>query len=263
VFGDAAAYDRFMGRWSQRLAPAFLDAVTEPEPSAVLDVGCGTGNLSMAAAGRWPSATVRGVDPSAAFVRAARERAVATRVSFEVGDAQNLPLPAGIVDVSLACLVLNFVPEPAGAVAEMCRVTRPGGTVAACVWDYADGMVMLHEMWDAAASVGLDAGDLDERRAPLGHRGALAGLLRDAGLRVVTDGAVVVEAGFSSFDDYWQPFLGGQGAGGRFVATLTEAERAVLRAELQRRLGAGPFDLPLRAWAAAATVPASVPSTAV
>ncbi len=257
VFGDAAAYERFMGRWSERLAPLFLDVVQVPGPAAVLDVGCGTGTLTRSAADRWPSARVIGVDSSAAYVRAARERGLPPRVRFEVGDAQDLPVAAGAVDVSLACLVLNFVADPSRAVAEMRRVTRPGGLVAACVWDYAEGMVMLHELWDAAAAVGLDAGDLDERRMPLGRRGALAALLGGAGLDVATDGEVVVAAHFASFEDYWSPFLGGQGSGGRFVASLPEDSRGVLRRELERRLGNGPFELPLRAWVAAATVPAS------
>ena len=257
MFGDAAAYERFMGRWSERLAPVFLDATGARDPSEVLDVGCGTGNLTRAAAQRWPSARVTGVDPSAAFVGAARERSPASAVRFELGDAQGLPLPDGAVDASFACLVLNFVPDSARAVAEMRRVTRPGGIVAACVWDYGGGMGMLRELWDAAASLHLDAGDLDERRMPLGQRHALARLLGDAGLEVVTDGEVVVKARFSSFDDYWDPFLGGQGSGGRFVTSLPEASRARLRDELHRRLGNSAFELPLRAWVAAAAVPAS------
>ena len=257
MFGDPAAYERFMGRWSARLAPAFLEEVGLGDPAAVVDVGCGTGNLALAVAERWPSARVTGVDPSTAFVLAARERAGSSPVRFEVGDAQDLPLPSGCFDASLACLVLNFVPNPSGALAEMSRVTRAGGTVAACVWDYSDGMSMLREMWDAVASVGLDAGHLDERRMPLGHAEALASLLTTAGLGAVTDGDVVVQAGFSSFDDYWDPFLGGQGAGGQFVASLAEEERTRVRDEVHGRLGDGPFVLPLRAWFARATVPGS------
>ena len=257
MFGDPAAYERFMGRWSARLAPAFLEEVGLGAPAAVVDVGCGTGNLALAVAERWPSARVTGVDPSAAFVRAARQRAGSSQVRFEVGDAQNLPLPGGSVDASLACLVLNFVPDPSRAVAEMSRVTRPGGTVAACVWDYSDGMSMLREMWDAVASVGLDAGHLAEGRMPLGHAGALASLLATAGLEGGTDGEVVVQAWFSSFDDYWDPFLGGQGAGGQFVASLSEGERTRLRDEVHGRLGNGPLVMPLRAWFARATVPES------
>ena len=257
MFGDAAAYERFMGRWSARLAPLFLDAVTVLEPSAALDVGCGTGNLARAVAQRWPSAQVTGVDPSAAFVAAARARTTESRVRFELGDAEDLPLADDAVDASWACLVLNFVPDPVRAVAEMRRVTRVGGIVAACVWDYGDGMRMLRELWEAAAALHLDAGGLDERRMPLGRRGALARLLAEGGLEVVSDDGVVVEARFDSFDDYWNPFLGGQGSGGRFVASLSEGSRAALRTELQRRLGGGPFGLPLRAWVAAAAVPAS------
>ena len=139
MFGDAAAYERFMGRWSARLAPAFLDELRMPDPQRVLDVGSGTGNLTRAVAERWPGCEVIGVDPSVAFVEAARKRAIGRggRVHFEVGSADALPLDDASVDAALALLVLTFVPDADRAVAQMRgspgRVAcwrRPCGTTA-------------------------------------------------------------------------------------------------------------------------------------
>jgi SAM-dependent methyltransferase len=250
VFGDAAAYERFMGRWSVRLAPVFLDAVGMSKPQRVLDLGSGTGNLTRAVAERWPGCEVVGVDPSPPFVEAARQAAadLAPRVRFEVAHAEQLPLGDGSVDAALALLVLNFVSDPDRALAELRRVVRPGGTLAAAVWDYGGRMEMLRRLWDAAARLDPSVVGQDEATMPLGRQGGLAELWRHSGLTDVEAGGVEVSTRFEDFDDYWEPFLAGQGPAGVYVTGLSDADRAALRAELAAGVGPGPFDLTATAW---------------
>ena len=256
VFGDAEAYERFMGRWSALVAPRFLDAVGPSAPRRVLDVGAGTGNLARAAADRWPAAEVLGVDPSPTFVASARARTgAARRLGFSMADATELPLAAGSTDVALALLVLNFVPDADRAVAEMRRVTRPGGVVAAAVWDYGDGMGMLRVLWDAASGLDPSVTGQDEGAMPLARADGLPALLRGGGLDEVEHGAIEVVTRFSSFDDYWEPFLLGTGPAGAYVSGLSDAGRSALRLRLAAELGNGPFELPARAWWARGTVP--------
>lgn len=261
MFDDAAAYERFMGRWSALLAPRLLDVVALAEPRLVLDVGSGTGNLARAVAERWPRCEVVGVDPSAAFVAAARERSAGGgRVRFEVGDALDLPVGTGTVDASLALLVLNFVPDADRAVAQMRRVTRPGGVLGAAVWDYGGGMSMLRVLWDSAARLDPTVAGQDEATMPLGRPGGLAELWARAGLEGVEHGALDVRRRFTSFADYWEPFLLGQGPAGVYVSGLPDAGRAALRAELASRLGPGPFDLTARAWWVRGRAPVESPA---
>lgn len=256
MFDDAAAYERFMGRWSVLLAPRFLDAARLGAPRAVLDVGTGTGNLARAVAHRWPECEVLGVDPSPAFITAAREHpAGGGRVRFELGDALDLPLPDRSVDAALALLVLTFVPDAERAVAEMARVTRPGGVLAAVLWDYGRGMSMVRVLWDAAARLDPTVAGQDEGVVPLARPGGLADLWRRTGVDGVEDGALEVTRRFASFDDYWMPFLGGQGPAGAYVAGLPDAGRAALRAAVADELGPGPFELTSRAWWVRGTVP--------
>lgn len=263
MFGDPAAYERFMGRWSVLLAPAFLDAVgldRSGPPSRVVDVGSGTGHLARAVAERWPGSEVVGVDPAAGFVEAARARAEAEgnahRVRFEPGEAGALPLDDGCVDAAVALLVLNFVPDPDRAMAEMCRVTGPGGVVAAAVWDYGRGMGMLRALWDAATRLDPAAVGQDEATMPLGRPGGLTDLWRRSGLSHVDDGAVEVRREYATFDDYWEPFLHGTGPAGVYVTGLSDAGRTALRAELLADLGPGPIGLTSRAWWVRGTVAA-------
>ena len=262
VFGDAQAYERFMGRWSMLLAPALLDVVRVDAwraPGRVLDVGSGTGHLARAVADRWPECEVVGVDPAPGFVEAARARADAEgeahRIRFEHGEAGALPLDDDSVDAALALLVLNFVPDPERAMAEMLRVTRPAGVLAAAVWDYGGGMGMLRALWDAAVRLDPLVSGQDEATMPLGRPGGLADLWHRAGLAEVDDGALEVHRRFASFDDYWEPFLEGTGPAGAYVRGLSDAGRAALRAEVRADLGPGPFGLTCRAWWVRGTVP--------
>ena len=258
LFADSNPYERFMGRWSRLLAAQFTQFVAIGQRDSVLDVGCGIGSLSLTIADAFPSARVTGIDPSAAFVADAQKRGRDDRVQFMVGDAQALQFADATFDKTVSQLVLNFVPAREKALDEMIRVTRPGGVVAAAVWDYGDGMRMLRVFWDEACALDPALAARDERDMPLCKRGELAALWRARRFRDVEDRPIVVDLAFSSFDDYWVPFLGGQGPAGAYVVSLSEPRRAVLEARLRDRLLSsredGPFVLPARAWAVKGTV---------
>ena len=259
MFVESDAYERFMGRWSRRLAPLLVTFASVREGDSVLDVGSGTGALTFAILEAAPSARVTGVDPSLAYVRYAQARTPGDRVRFQVGDAQALALPGATFDRTASLLVMNFIPDPAKALREMIRVTRPRGVVAAAVWDYGDGMEMLRVFWDEAVALEPGAAARHERTMPLCRRGELVALWRAGGLLHVAEEPIDIELSFTSFDDYWSPFLGGQGPAGAYVASLSAGTRAVLEARLRARLGTRgdtPFTLRARAWAVKGVVAA-------
>jgi SAM-dependent methyltransferase len=245
MFSESDGYQRFMGRWSRRLAPLFVTFAGITEGDRVLDVGSGTGAVAAAAASIG-SVRVTGIEPSTAFVVYAREH-VGGR--FEVGDALALPFSDDAFDRALSMLVLNFVPDPAAALQQMIRVTRPGGVVASAVWDYGDGMQMLRTFWDAAVALDPDAAPRDERHMPLCTHGALAELWRMHGLQDVDEQPLTIEMKFASFDDYWQPFLCGQGPAGGYVSSLAESARHALESRLHERMADAGLTLRARAWA--------------
>jgi SAM-dependent methyltransferase len=245
MFSESDGYERFMGRWSRRLAPLFVTFAGVTEGDRVLDVGSGTGALAVAAAAI-ESVQVTGIEPSPAYVRYAREH---TDGRFEVGDVLAPPFSDDSFDRTLSVLVLNFVSDSAAALHQMIRVTRTGGVVAAAVWDYGDGMQMLRTFWDAAVALDPDAAPRDERHMPLCTRGALADLWRTHGLREVDEQPLTVEMAFTSFDDYWQPFLDGQGPAGVYVSSLPESARHALESRLREQLADEGFTLCARAWA--------------
>ena len=250
--GDA--YERYMGRWSRAVARGFVAWLALPPGLRWLDAGCGTGALGGAVATGADPAEVVGVDPAEAFVARAE---AGPRATFAVGDATALAFPDARFDAVVTGLMLNFLPEPSPAAAELARVCAPGGTVAAYLWDYAAGMAMLRTFWDAAAELDPGAAALDEgRRFPLCSQDALRALWAGAGLLDVTTGQVTATATFSDFDDYWTPFLGGQGPAPGYVAPLDGPRREALRDLLRSRLDAGgPISLPVRAWAVRGTRP--------
>lgn len=249
------AYDRFIGRYSYRLCEALCRAAGVPQAARVLDVGAGTGAGTRRLVEGHGEERVAAVEPSETFVRALRERFPAADVRQAA--AESLPFEDASFDAVLAHLVVNFMSSPAAGAAEMRRVARAGGTVAACVWDYGDGMTLLRAFWEAAAEVSPDAAAAsDERtRMTFAREGELAGLWRDAGLADVEEGELVVSAAYESFEDLWEPFPQGVGPAGAFAASLDEPGREALRAELRRRLDVpdGPFRLSARAWYAAGT----------
>ena len=259
IFSVGAAYERFMGRWSRELAPLLVTFAGIRDGDAVLDVGSGTGALTTALAARAPSSRIIGIDPAASYVAFARQRHPGERVRFEVGDAQQLRFADASFDRTVSLLVLNFIPDPAKALDEMVRVTRRGGVVSGAVWDYGRGMEMLRVFWDEAVALNPAADSRDERHMPLSRKGELGALWRAHRLQDVAEDALTIPTRFTSFEDYWSPFLEKQGPAGNYVAGLAADEREQLRLRLRKRLlGDGP-DRPIvlsaRAWAVRGIVP--------
>ena len=258
MFAESDAYELFMGRWSRKLAPTFVKFAGVAERDSVLDIGSGTGALAFTIANAVPSTRVTGVDPSPAYVKFAQSKSPSDRVTFQVGDAQALQLPTASFDKTVSLLVMNFIPDSTKALREMTRVTKPGGVVAAAVWDYGDGMQMLRVFWDEAVALDPAIAKRDERNMPLCRRGELAALWKANGLQHVDEQPLTIDTAFKSFDDFWKPFLGGQGPAGAYAVSLPEAKRAALEAALRKRLlGSkpdGPFILQGRVWAVKGTV---------
>jgi SAM-dependent methyltransferase len=231
----------------------FLAWLSVPGGSSWLDVGCGTGALSGTISQQAEPELLVGVDPSAPYVASARHRIFRPRSSFAAADAKSLPLHDGSFDVAVSGLVLNFLPDPLCAIAEMRRVLRPGGVVAAYLWDYAGRMELMRYFWDAAVELDPEIHDLDEgRRFPLCHPSPLEGLFRQARLESVEVRSIEVPTRFTNFEDYWSPFEGGQGPAPGYAMSLTEDHRAALRDRLREKLPLNPdgsIDLVARAWA--------------
>lgn len=248
--GAAEVYDRYVGRYSPRLAEAMCEAASIRPGQRALDVGCGSGALVAALAERLGAENVAGIDPSEPFVEAAREKVPGARIV--VGPAESLPFEDDEFDATLSQLVVNFLADPDQALREMSRVTRPGGVVAGCVWDYGGEMILLRAFWDAAKA--LDPGAADEATTMrFATPDELEGLWRRAGLAEVEVTPLVVEASYDDFEDLWAPLPTGVGPAGAHVAALGPEQQAALRDELARRIGKpdGPFSLSARAWCAA------------
>lgn len=243
---DAAAYDSFMGRYSILLAPQLADLAGVAEGQRALDVGCGTGALTGELAERLGASSVSAVDPSAPFVAYVRDRY--PRVEVQEADAERLPFSDDSFDATLAQLVVHFMSHPVDGLAEMSRVTRPGGVVAACVWDHAGGHGPLSVFWKAARD--LDH-DVEDESALAGTReGHLAELMTAAGLGGIEERALTVAVEHPSFEEWWEPFTLGVGPAGTYVAGLADGRRAALRERCREVLPDAPFILTARAWAA-------------
>jgi SAM-dependent methyltransferase len=241
------------------LAPRFVQFAGVRDGDAVLDVGSGTGALTAAVAKVAPSSRIVGIDPAAPYVALAQSQHGSASISFEVGDAQQMRFDTATFDRTLSLLVVNFIPDARKALDEMKRVTRPKGTVAAAVWDYGEGMEMLRAFWDEVVALAPAQDKKDERYMPFCRRGELASLWRERGLRDVVEDGLTIEARFTSFDDFWTPFLESQGPAGVYVESLAPADREALRLRLRRRLlGEGPdgaIVMHARAWAVRGTIP--------
>jgi SAM-dependent methyltransferase len=250
----ADAYDRYMGRYSRPLAERFADEAGVAGGQHALDVGCGPGALTGCLVERLGVGSVAAVDPSEPFVSgcAARHPGVDVRL----GRAEALPFDAGRFDVALAQLVLHFVDDPDAAAGEMRRVVRPGGTIAACVWDFQAGMQMLRTFWEAALAVVPDAPD-EASTLRFGRPGEIAELFAAAGLEDVTESTLAVSSTYTGFDELWSGFLEGIGPAGAFCVSLGERKRERLRGELFARVGSptGSFTLLAVARSATARVP--------
>ena len=250
AFLDGDAYLRFMGRFSIPLATVFADWSELPSGGTFLDVGCGPGVLTEVLVRRYGTPQVAAVDPSPAFVAAAREHVPGVEV--QQGVAERLPYDDDSVDAALAQLVVHFMADPVAGLSEMRRVTRPGGVVSACVWDHAGESGPLSVFWSAVRSQG-DPVDDESQRAGV-REGHLAELFGRAGLSDVLADRIDVTIGFASFEDWWEPFTMGVGPAGDHVASLDEVSRERLAAECRSRLPDPPFELTASAWAARAVV---------
>jgi len=255
-FAAPEAYNAFVGRYGPQLAVELTAFAGVRPGQRALDVGCGTGALTTALAELLQPENVSAVDPSEPFVEACRKRAPGVEVV--VAAAESLPFADSAFDVTLSQLVVNFMRDTEAGVREMARVTRPGGVVASCVWDYAGEMTLLRSFWDAAHDVDPSgAADADEAAVMRWCReGELAELWRSSGLEDVRSGSLVVSASYTSFEDLWWPLPAGAGPAGAFCKSLDADTQAALHDALRRRLGAGddPFELTARAWAVAGTV---------
>ena len=255
-YTNPAAYERFMGRWSARLAPAFLRFVGLKHAHRVLDVGSGTGILARAAISAGLAAELVGIDPVPEYVAFARQAVPRGRVEFHVGHAASLAFPDGSFDAALSLLVLQEFADPRPAVREMARVTWAGGVVATCMRDFQDGLPMLSLFWRAAEEVAPE--DVRRQRQasvsrPPVNPGDLKDLWRRCGLANIEIATLEVSMEFSSFEDYWDPFLGGSTPTSAFAAALERQTSGALTRTLREQIAGvhadGSFVLPARAWA--------------
>jgi len=253
AWADGEAYDRYVGRWSRLVARNFVQGLAVPAGRRWLDVGCGTGTLvrtilELAAPGR-----IKGIDRSEGFIGLARQMIVDDRASFDVGDAQALPEESVSYDAVVSGLVLNFLPKPELAAGEMMRVAKPGAVVGAYVWDYAGKMDLMRHFWDSAVALDPDAARFQEgSRFTLCKPEPLAELFSGAGFEDVSVRAVDIDTVFEDFDDYWSPFLGGQGPAPAYTMSLSVEARAALRERIGANLPVAPdgsIPLVARAWA--------------
>jgi SAM-dependent methyltransferase len=237
VWASGDRYEPYVGRWSRLVARDFVDWIAAPKGLRWLDVGCGTGALAQTVLDRAAPAEVLGVDLSDGFLANARRYVTDPRARFEIGDAQALPAGDGAFDAAVSGLVLNFVSDQAMAAREMRRAVKPGGIVAAYLWDYAGEMQMMRRFWDAAVALDPDARAKDEGvRFPLCRPEPLKALFAGAGLRDATVKAIDVPTVFKDFDDFWTPFLSGQAPAPGYCMSLSEERRAALRERLRATL---------------------------
>lgn len=253
VWAAGKLYEPYVGRWSRLVAKEFVAWLDVPPQRDWLDVGCGTGALAEVILHAAAPRSVKGVDPSPGFIEYARAHVADPKATFDVADAQSLPMDSASFDVAVSGLVLNFVPQPAHALGEMARAVRPGGIVAAYVWDYVGKMELMRYFWDAAVALDPAARELDEgRRFPMCRPEPLVELFTHAGLREVKVRAIDVPTRFHNFDDYWTPFLGGQGPAPGYAMSLSEERRGDLRDRIRASLPGGTdgsIHLIARAWA--------------
>ena len=224
---NAEGYQKIMGRFSVQLATSFLRFIGEESGQTILDLGCGTGSMTSKLAERGDHKYIVGIDVSEVYINYARSCNEDSRIQFEVADGSALPFEANTFDRAVSQLVLQFMPDPFPAVQEMCRVVKPGGLIAACVWDSYGGMPSLRLLWDTAAALGFD----EERSLlrPMSTVGELESMWERAGLEQVEEGTISMRFEYENFDDYWSSFLSGDGTPGSMVMGLHSEQRSILQ----------------------------------
>jgi SAM-dependent methyltransferase len=242
----AESYDAYMGRHSAQLSPALANLAGVGAGQTVLDVGCGPGALTAELVRRLGTDAVAAADPSEPFCAAARARHPG--VDVRQASAEDLPFADGAFDAALAQLVVHFMQDPVAGLAEMARVTRTGGAVAACVWDFAGERAPISVFWHAALDLDSDAED--ESGLAGAHAGQLAELFRAADLSEVEGVEISASATYASFAEWWEPYTLGVGPAGAYALTLSESERSALRERCRQLLPGAPFTLTAVAWAA-------------
>ena len=259
MFEVAEAYEIMMGRWSRQLAPLFVEFVGVQEGEKVLDVGCGTGSLSATLARVTKTSEIVGIDPSIGFIEYARTQTTDPRVTFQLGDALNLPYPDDSFDRCMALLVMDHIPDAPKGAAEMRRVTKPAGVVATTMWDRSRDNELYGCFWDAAEAIDPTAKRSSDRRASYGSAAALSNLWEGAGLTDIEITDLIMPCQFSSFDELWQRYLTGEGPAGAYMAGLSadrrEALKSAMRQNVMRDSPDGPCTLQAKAWAVRGVVP--------
>ncbi len=249
-------YLRLMERYSEPLAARFADLAGVRRGLRALDVGCGPGTLTAELVRRLGAGAVCAVEPSASFAAAAAQRLPGVDVRRSA--AERLPFPDGVFDVTMAQLVVHFMADPVAGLREMGRVTRPGGVVAACVWDHAGGRAPVTAFWRAVRELDPAAGDESDLAGA--REGDLARLCAQAGLGKVQAGTLAVRARYATFDEWWEPFTQGVGPAGDYVTALDAGRRGVLREHCQRLLPAEPVEITAAAWAVTGRAGAAAPA---
>jgi SAM-dependent methyltransferase len=253
VWASGNSYEPYVGRWSRLVAKEFVRWLALPKDGQWLDVGCGTGALSQTILEMTNPKNLKGIDRSEDYVDFARSKVNDSRTEFEVGNAQALPVESETFDTAVSGLVLNFVPQPDQMVAEMARVVHPGGIIALYVWDYAGKMQMMRHFWNAVTALDPAAHDLDEgRRFSICNPHSLKKLFQNTGLFQVEVHPIDISTDFRDFDDYWSPFLGGQGPAPGYAMSLSEGRRTRLQERIYNSLPFaldGSIPLVARAWA--------------
>lgn len=256
LWGNTDAYENYMGRWSQKVAPLFLKWLDAPADSSWVDIGCGTGGLTELIAKTCKPSSILGIDTAEGFVEVARSRV--KDAEFLVGSADDLEFTSDSIDYAVSGLVLNFVPDPYAAIKEMVRVVCPGGSVALYVWDYAGHMQIMRYFFDTAITFDARSAEFDDGiKAPICRPLALKEAFGSAGLTDISVNALDITTPFENFDDYWAPFLGGVGSAPKYCVSLDESIQNKIKAAIKEKLPTGPDGeilLAARAWAIRGTV---------
>jgi ubiquinone/menaquinone biosynthesis C-methylase UbiE len=251
LWGATDTYERYMGRWSRKVAPLFLDWLNAPKEQSWIDIGCGTGELTSVIADKCSPAQLMGIDPSNGYIKFAKERIKSA--NFRVGDALEVGLPDNSTDLAVSGLVLNFVPDKQQAISEMVRIVRPEGSVALYVWDYAGHMQIMRYFFDAARQFDAGAAEYDDGiKAPICRPKPLKDAFEKAGLVEVETTAINIPTPFDDFDDYRTPFTAGTGSAPKYCALLDEDIRNKIKDVVRAKIPTGPDGeilLAARAWA--------------